>query len=112
MAVIIPERQPVDTKYVYDLLRLTALGSTMNRIVDEELWPSVVARLRVRDAVTNIDGKYRIADLQGGRYYVYSLFATDHAAVEWMRPIMVDRSEEVSCDLYNETATTIVNKTD
>ena len=75
-AVSIPEQQPVDTKFVYNVIRMTALGSEMARVVDEELWPIVVDRLEVSEATTDIDGKYRVGDLKGGRYYVYALFTT------------------------------------
>ena len=111
-AVSIPEQQPVDTKFVYNVIRMTALGGEMARVVDEELWPIVVDRLKVSEATTDIDGKYRVGDLKGGRYYVYALFTTERAAAEWLKPITIDSPAGVSCDLYNETAATIVNKSD
>ncbi len=104
---------PIDTNEIYSSCRLTAFGMAgMVRIVEDRLWPDAVSRCQVRETTTNIDGKYKFENVTGGKYYLYALHATEYFVVEWLVPIVIDRSGELSFDLFNERAALIINKSD
>ncbi len=105
--------RPMDVKRLFIAARSTAFGTDgIDRIVKDEVWDRAMSRLQPRESVTDIDGKYILSEIPGGRYYIYARHATDYSVVEWLIPIVVDKSENMACDLFNEKAILIENKKD
>jgi hypothetical protein len=111
-AVALPDRWLYPTDTFHNLIRDSSLGLPLNRITEDDLWPPAVERLTVQQTTTDIEGKYKFADVRGGVYYVHALFATDHAVAEWLSTVVVQNNEAASIDLYNDTAVSIVNQSD
>ena len=76
-----------------------------------DFWPKAVAEIKHYIAYTNVDGKYRLENVQGGRYYLYSTYRTAFSIAEWMIPLELDSSEK-TVDLFNANASLILNKAD
>ena len=105
--------RPMDVKRLFIAARSTAFGTDgIDRIVKDEVWDRAMSRLKPRESVTDIDGKYKLSGIAGGRYYIYARHATEYSVVEWLIPIVVDKSENMECDLFNEKAILIENKKD
>jgi len=103
----------IDTKRIYDLCRSTAFGmGGVDRVRGEDLWPKTASRCKVRETVSNIEGKYKFEDITGGKYYIYAMHSSEYFVVEWLIPVLINGSGDISCDLHNERATLILNKSD
>jgi len=101
----------VDTKELYKLIRLTALGNKRDKILKDDLWPEVIKRCIVAKVNTNFKGHYTIPDVKGGEYYLYSMHFNDVSIIEWMFEVRLDKNE-ITCDVYNEKASLIINSKD
>jgi hypothetical protein len=107
------DERPIDSKEIYRLCRLTAIGMrSVTAIREDHLWRDAVSRYTVVEAATDIDGKYKLRDVVGGRYYIYAVHSSEFSVVEWLLPIAIDGPGDITCDLYNEKAIEIVNKSD
>lgn len=69
----------------------------------------VMPEMIVLSAKTGVDGKYLIADIPAGNYYVYCVFSNNQSNVEWMIPVTVNAGSNGQIDLFNENAETIDN---
>jgi hypothetical protein len=90
---------------VYDTLeayRLLKEAST-NRVVGLPL-----SGIMLQSTTTNVDGKYRLTNVQAGKYYLYGISGSEEYLVEWITPVTVE-SQDVSSDLFNDNAETIRN---
>lgn len=101
--------EPINLKQVYALLRLAA--PQFERASKDLLFLSLAERLAIAKGVTNIDGKYDVK-IPGGHFYLYAIYMTDYSLIEWMVPFDFDESGEKSLDLFNESASMILNKSD
>ena len=63
----------------------------------------------VAKAETNIDGKYALGSLPGGRYVVFASWASTTSAMYWIRQLDVDCSGSRTLNLHNENATEVLN---
>jgi hypothetical protein len=107
------DNHPVDMRGIYATIRTLGFrGKRMDGVLSDEFWPELVSSYALREATTNIDGKYRLEDVGGGHYYLYARHSTDRSVAEWMIPVLIDKSEPVECDIYNEKASLIFNKGD
>lgn len=68
-----------------------------------------LARITVRYTKTNVDGKYTIADLAPGDYYIYASFISSSMGVDWLIPVQITAGEEKTLDLDNTNAATVRN---
>jgi hypothetical protein len=84
----------------------------MLQIRYDTVWPKFVKAALVAEAETNIDGKYKVPEIKGGKYLVYALHETRFGLIEWLLPLEIKRPGEVTLDLYNKNAETILNKDD
>jgi len=87
-------------------------GARIRRIEHDRVWPVIAASAVAAEAETNIDGKYKIPELKGGKYLVYALHQTSFSLIEWLVPLEITQPGEVTLDLYNKNAETIINKSD
>jgi hypothetical protein len=109
--LLLAPKHPVDLREVYKICRTAAYGSrNFDGVIGDALWPRVVAKLQVRKANTSIEARYKLEGIKGGQYYLYAMHSTSHALVEWMSPITVDKSGDVSFDFFNGSADLIMNK--
>ena len=91
---------------VYDTLeayRLLKEGSTCQYLVGLPL-----SGIMVQSTTTNVDGKYRLTNVQAGKYYLYGISGSEAYVVEWIIPITVGL-QDVTLDLFNDNAETIRN---
>lgn len=79
-------------------------------VKSDELWPRVVAHLKVAQGETGIDGKYQIRDVKGGKYYLYAVYETNTSIAEWMIPVDIKQTGDITISLHNGTAAIIANE--
>ena len=82
----------------------------MDSVPEDSLWPSIVMRIGMQNATTNVDGKYEIDGVHGGRFYLHAIHATDLRLVEWLVPVDIDDNGSLEVNLYNANANLIINK--
>ena len=82
-----------------------------NSLVRETFWGRVVGSAKIASATTNIDGKYAIEGLKGGRYYAYARIDNDVFFIEWPSP-RTDRPGRFAFDFHNGNAAVIQNRFD
>ena len=94
--------------------RSNDFGSSNNvkfsRIDDDIVWARVMKAALVEECETNIDGKYKTKALKGGKYLVHALHTTSFSLVEWLVPVEITDSGELTIDLFNKNADIIINK--
>ncbi|WP_406699134.1 hypothetical protein V5E97_09665 [Singulisphaera sp. Ch08] len=113
-----PSTDKIDMAYFYTLARQAAIGDESTRsnngkfraITQDDLWTVLVPKVSAAKAISNIDGKYQFENVPGGRYFIYSLYATEHALVEWVVPLEVATTSPIAKDLFNDNAVLILNK--
>ena len=63
---------------------------------------------QIKNATTNIDGKYIINDIPQGEYCLCSYFAADFGELVWAIPVRVSNADSV-IDLHNNNTVSIAN---
>lgn len=61
------------------------------------------------DVKADVNGKYRLADVPAGRYYLHARVDTASFYAEWFVPIVVTDGAELAIDLDNENSALIKN---
>ncbi|MDR3633583.1 MAG: hypothetical protein P4L84_07085 [Isosphaeraceae bacterium] len=84
----------------------------MRRIKNDSVWRAIAKTAVAATAETNIDGKYKIPEVKGGKYLVYAIHDTSFSLIEWLVPLEIAHPGEVTLDLYNKNSETIINKSD
>lgn len=103
---------PIDLKQIHTLIRkLYTTAKPRDVLTIDEIWPVAAAAGLAAQGDTSLDGRFKIEDLKGGEYYVYSLYMNELSIIEWLFPLTVDKPE-VTCDLHNNKAFLIHNKGD
>jgi hypothetical protein len=110
----------VDVTKLYVLIRQAQTGDEAiisdakkyDAITWDIFWPEAMTKFDARKAVTNIDGKFKIDGVRGGKYLLYAKHVTEYSLIEWLVSLEVGQSGEVSKDLFNEDAILILNKND
>lgn len=72
-------------------------------------WTEVVGLVALGTTHTRPDGRYEMAGVLPGAYYLAASHQTVLSALEWMVPVDVSEGESVVMDLYNQSAALIVN---
>ncbi len=115
----LPPDQPIDVKGLWSLIRLDTMGPTgtpnderYQLLRDDAVWPIVVRRAAIATTETGIDGKFSMEKIKGGRYYVVAEYFTEHAFIEWILDISVEKSGIMTVNLHNKNADMILNKSD
>ena len=112
----IADDQLVDVGALCEILHLFIEGAQGNSLQKfeafskERAWPELVDSIKVASASTNIDGKFTIKGLQGGKYRVCARTANDFFFMEWVVQLDVEKSGDISLDLFNSNAAFILNK--
>ena len=63
----------------------------------------------IKETRTKVDGKYTIAEVPAGSYYVYGFFGSRTNWIEWLVPVTVNPGENVEVDLFNDNAVEVKN---
>jgi hypothetical protein len=80
------------------------------RLSHDKVWPLIVKQALVVETVASIDGKYEIKSLKGGHYLLHARHVANYGVLEWLIRLDIEQSGEIKQDLFNKTATEIVNK--
>jgi tetratricopeptide (TPR) repeat protein len=96
---------PIDLKLIFSVVSENA-GEGEN-----VTWNSICSQLLIGQTHTDVDGKYSI-ELPGGNYYLSAMFDSSYSRVDWLVPIRIGETKDVSVDLHNENAFRIINKND
>ncbi len=71
---------------------------------------TIVAPYVIKRVKTNIDGKYEIKDVQGGKYFLYSCYKTSFSVAYWFIPVKIGSNEPIEIDFENSNMTELYNK--
>ena len=112
-----PANERVNLEWLHMGVRYRKGGSEsdnekMSRIKEDSVWPRIVRAAVVAEAETNINGKYKVQEINGGKYLVYAMYQTSFSLIEWLVPLEIKQPGEVTLDLYNKNAVDILNKDD
>lgn len=111
-----PNDTEVNLEWIYRAIRDAdsdkSDNAKMQSLKSETAWPLIVTKTLVAKATSNIDGKYQIKAIKGGHYLIYARESTRFSAIEWLIPLDIEASGDVSKDLYNGNAKEILNKDD
>jgi len=109
-----PDNTEVNLEQLHTAIRFADLGESdsqkMLRIELDFTWPRIVKKALVAEATTSIDGKYEIRGLKGGHYLIYAREITRFSAIEWLIPLDIESTGDITKDFYNGTAVAILNK--
>jgi hypothetical protein len=99
-------RQRLDLEQAYSFLKDASVtrGNRANEIPDFPL-----TGITVISTKANVDGKYKIADLAPGNYYIYASFISSSIGVDWLIPVRITAGDETTVDLNNANAATVRN---
>lgn len=89
--------EPSSKKYAI----FAPLGARFGSVVKEGLQKTVQV---------NVDGKFSLDGVPGGRSYLYAIWSTEFSSIEWLIPLDVKESGSISQDLFNDNAEIIWNK--
>ena len=71
-----PDDNAVSVEQLYKAIRFADLSESNNikmiKFQYDTVWPRIVKKALVAEAITNIDGKYEVKDLRGGHYLLYA----------------------------------------
>lgn len=109
---LLPDESRINTAILYYLTRRNPLGRSYSSVSSDPHWPEIVATIEKGNTRTNIEGKYTLDNVHGGKHILYSVYSTDSALMEWIIPLEIMQSRDYSHDLFNDTATIILNKGD
>lgn len=99
-------------KTLTEIDAITSGDSLYNLMCKESMHINIIAGSIISEVSTNIDGKYEISNVKKGNYCLYSVYESPFSVIEWAIPIKISSEEPIELNLYNSTASRIVNKFD
>ncbi len=97
---------------LYKVIRGIVTGNTKKEILTDAYWPAVLKIATVSTAETDIEGKYKIDVIPGGKYYAWCVYSKKNSLIEWIAPLVLDSPGEHKLDLHNNKAALILNDQD
>lgn len=104
-----PDDGFVDVRLIYAVAKINLFASRPSADESMKCWRDTVRMARIADTYTSVDGTFRFENVTGGRYYLCASHTENRSIIEWVAPIVVERSGVTRFDLHNNIATLLVN---